>query len=75
MHLRLNVDPEYEQSLVSHLAAQGFPATRTKRGELEVLFPGPAAIFAAAAELDLWEARCGTASSVVVSTRDRAVTA
>jgi len=67
MRLRLNVHPEHEDSLVSHLTAQGFPPTRTAGGELEVLFPASPAIFAAAVELDLWEARGGCASSLVVT--------
>jgi hypothetical protein len=46
--------------------AQGFPPTTTGEGELEVVFPGSASIFAAAAELDLWEARGGCAIDLII---------
>lgn len=59
MQLRLQVSPRYEATLVAHLAEQGFPAVRAGQGELRVLFPGPPSIFAAAAELDLCEAKGG----------------
>jgi hypothetical protein len=59
MLLRLQVSQRYEASLAAHLAEQGFPAVRAGAGELRVLFPGSASIFAAAAELDLCEARGG----------------
>jgi hypothetical protein len=59
MQLLLQVSPRYEATLAAHLAEQGFPAVRAGAGELSVLFPGSVRIFAAAAELDLCEARGG----------------
>jgi hypothetical protein len=66
MHLRLSVHPRYQDSLAAHLAEQGFPAARSGHGKLDVLFPGSAGIFAAAAELDLCEARGGCRLSDLV---------
>jgi hypothetical protein len=66
MHIRLRIHPRHERSLASHLAAEGFPPTATGNGELEVLFPGSALLFAAAAQLDLWEARCDCVTGLVI---------
>lgn len=55
--MRVRVDPSSLESLCQHLAKQGFPATQTDDDAVDVLFPGSAAIFAAAAELDLWSDR------------------
>jgi hypothetical protein len=66
MRVRLHIHPGQQRSLASHLAAQGFPPTTTSEGELDVLFPGSASIFAAAVELDLWEARAGCACRLVI---------
>lgn len=66
MRLRLRIHPQHEESLASHLAAQGFPPTPLGGGVLEVLFPGSPAIFAAAADLDLWQARGGCISSLAI---------
>jgi hypothetical protein len=57
--VRIQLPPELAESLAAHLDRQGFPASRTGAGELDVLFPGSTEIFAAAAELDLWEADDG----------------
>lgn len=57
--MRIRLPPELVESLALHLSQQGFPAARTGDGELDVLFPGSRGIFAAAAELDLWELRTG----------------
>jgi hypothetical protein len=59
MQLSLHVPPRHQASLAAHLAAEGFPATKTGRDELRVLFPGSLESFPAAAELDLCEARGG----------------
>jgi hypothetical protein len=59
MQLSLQIPPRHEATLAAHLAEQGFPAVRAGAGELRVLFPGSPTIFAAAAELDLCEARGG----------------
>lgn len=66
MQLRVQVHPRYEATLAAHLAEQGFPAVRAGDGELCVLFPGSASIFAEAAELDLCEARGGCRLSDLV---------
>lgn len=66
MSLVLSIHPTHADSLASHVADQGFPVTRTTDGELHVLFPGSPTIFAAAVELDLWEARGGCASGLVI---------
>ena len=66
MQLRLQVPPRHQATLAAHLAEQGFPAVRAGDGELSVLFPGSARIFAAAAELDLCEARGGCRLAEVV---------
>jgi hypothetical protein len=63
--VRVLVPTDQIDSLAAHLCDQGFPADRVAPDELAVLFPGSAGIFAAAAELDLWEARGGRRSSVV----------
>ena len=54
--MRIRLPADLVDSLAAHLGRQGFPAAHIGAGELEVLFPGSAGIFAAAAELDLWEA-------------------
>jgi hypothetical protein len=59
MHLRLQVPLRHQATLAAHLVEQGFPPVRASDGELCVLFPGSPTIFAAAAELDLCEARGG----------------
>ena len=64
--MRIQLPPELVDSLAAHLDRQGFPAARTGDGELDVLFPGSAGIFAAAAELDLWEARDGGCRDALV---------
>lgn len=73
MQLRLHVPPRHEATLAAHLAEQGFPAVRGGEGELRVLFPGSATIFAAAAELDLCEANggCRLADLVIVEASAR----
>ena len=55
--MRLRIDPSFAESLRRHLCATGFPAVHVDPGEIDVLFPGSPGIFAAAAELDLWESR------------------
>ena len=55
--MRIYVDGELATSLASHLEQQGFPALQVCDGVLDVLFPGSQATFAAAVELDLWQAR------------------
>jgi hypothetical protein len=50
-------DPAAASDLRRHLVEQGFPASGTSSHELDVLFPGGAAIFPAAVELDLWSSR------------------
>ena len=64
--MRIQLPPEHLQSLADHLEQQGFPAACTGAGELDVLFPGSSDIFAAAAELDLWEARDGGCREALV---------
>jgi hypothetical protein len=64
--MRIQLPPELAESLAAHLARQGFPAERTGDGELDVLFPGSTGIFAAAAELDLWEADDGGSCDALV---------
>jgi hypothetical protein len=66
MSLRLTIHPKHLDSLASHISEQGFPVTRTCTDALDVLFPGSPAIFAAATELDLWEARGGCSSTLVI---------
>lgn len=61
----VRVDAERTDSLGAHLTEEGFPATRVDEGELEVLFPGAPQIFAAAAQLDLWEARGGGCAAAI----------
>jgi hypothetical protein len=55
----LRVDRSYLESLLSHLAEEGFPASPVDDNGLQVLFPASPALFRAAAELDDWTARVG----------------
>jgi hypothetical protein len=66
MSLRLTIHPKHVDSLASHISEQGFPVTRAHVDALDVLFPGSPEIFAAATELDLWEARGGCSSTLVI---------
>jgi hypothetical protein len=75
MSLRLSIHPTQLESLADHVSEQGFPVTHAEGSALEVLFPGSPEIFAAAAELDLWEARGGCASTLVIERAARAAVA
>ena len=55
----LHVSRKHIESLLAHLAAQGFPAKRVGENGVEVLFPAPSPLFKAAAELEDWLARAG----------------
>jgi hypothetical protein len=55
----LRVSDDHADSLVAHLADQGFPARHLGGGEVDVLFPGSPSLFPLAAELDEWVARTG----------------
>jgi hypothetical protein len=67
VHLRLTIHPSQAESLAGHLTEQGFAPTRVGPGELEVLFPASPALFAAAVDLELWEARGGSVTTLVVA--------
>lgn len=60
----LRVDPAHLASLVSHLVAQGFPASPVDDDGLFVLFPATPALFPAAAELEDWAVRVGADDAV-----------
>jgi hypothetical protein len=62
----IQVDGNHVESLLAHLEAQGFPATRLDDGRMEVLFPAAPECFPAAVELDDWLARSGTDAVVRV---------
>jgi hypothetical protein len=66
MSIRLRIYPRHAESLAQHVEERGFPVTPVGRGEFHVLFPGSPGIFAAAVELDLWIARGGSCSSLVI---------
>jgi hypothetical protein len=66
MSIRLRIHPRHAESLALHVEERGFPVTPVAAGEFDVLFPGSPGIFASAVELDLWIARGGSSSSLVI---------
>ena len=61
----LHVDRTHLESLLTHLTAEGFPASPVDDNGLQVLFPASSpALFRAAAELDDWTARVGAEVTV-----------
>jgi hypothetical protein len=62
----IQVDGKHVDSLLAHLAAQGFPATRLGEDRMEVLFPAAPECFPAAVELDDWLAQSGADAVVRV---------
>jgi hypothetical protein len=66
--MQIKVDGKHVESLLAHLATQGFPATRLGEDTLEVLFPASPACFAAAVELDDWLAKSGADAGLRVET-------
>lgn len=62
----LRVDPAHITSLLSHLVAQGFPASPVDDDGLFVLFPATPALFPAAAELEDWAVRVGAEGAVQI---------
>jgi hypothetical protein len=62
--MMIHVDREHVESLISHLAAQGFPASRVGEDGLDVLFPASPPLLATAAQLADWEARTGATAAL-----------
>ena len=62
----VRVAPEHLASLLSHLAAQGFPASPVDEDRLHVLFPAAPSLFAPAVDLEEWAARVGVDDAVRV---------